>query len=217
MKKLLTLAALIGTASLSFGQGYVNFQNTSTTRVSTNGTAVALAGGAVGSWYYALLYAPSTQNTVDASLAGYTFSGLIGTNTITGGRLLGNDQVNAGQSASIAALTASSTADFVVVGWSANLGPDYTVVFQGRPTTLVPNTGGVQGQSTWATGGWYGVSTVGQDVLLAPQTGPWNSMFGALPLIPNMTLSFYAPVPEPTSFALMGLGGAALMIFRRRK
>jgi hypothetical protein len=216
MKKLLTLAALIGTVSLSFGQGYLNFQNSSTTRVSTNGTALALAGGATTQWYYALLYAPSTQQTVDASLSGYTFSGLIASNTASAGRLLGNDSVNAGQSASIAALTASSTADFVVVGWSANLGSDWNTVFAGRPQALVANTGGVKGTATWSQDGWYGVSTVAQDVLLAPQTGPWNSMFGASPLIPNMTLSLYQ-VPEPASFALMGLGGAALMIFRRRK
>ena len=43
MKKVLALAALLAAASVSFGQGYVNFQNSSTTRISTNGTAVALA------------------------------------------------------------------------------------------------------------------------------------------------------------------------------
>ena len=75
MKKLLTLAALLGTMSLSFGQGYVAFYNASTTRISTNGVATSgFVSGAVGSWYYALLVAPSTQNTIDASLTGWTWA-----------------------------------------------------------------------------------------------------------------------------------------------
>src|SRR5437660_673817 len=141
MKKVLTLAALLAAASVSFGQGYLNFQNTSTTRISTNGTAVALAGGPVGNWYYALLWAPAAQNTVDATLAGWTFA-LNGTNTTSTGRMNGNS-LGGGGNAAINALDSTSTADLVVVGWSANLGTDWNVVFAGRPNQLQPNTGGI--------------------------------------------------------------------------
>jgi len=215
MKKLLTLAALVGAASLSFGQGYVNFANTSTSRVSTNGTVVGLTSGAIGSWYYALLTAPSTQNSVDASLSGWTF-GAYGTNTAGVGRMTGNTTTD-GAGGSVAGTTPSSTADYVIVGWSANLGTDWQAVFSGRPTSLVPNTGGQIGSATWAgaSSGWYGISVVSQDLPSAPATGPFNPVWGASG-VPNLTLSLYV-VPEPTSFALLGLGGAALMIFRRRK
>jgi hypothetical protein len=35
--------------------------------------------------------------------------------------------------------------------------------------------------------------------------------------MPSIVLSGAAPVPEPSTFALAGLGAAALLIFRRRK
>ena len=67
MKKLLTLAAVLGTAATSFGQGYVSFANSVSSRVSNGG---ALQGSAAaGSYYYALLVAPSTQNTVATNSA----------------------------------------------------------------------------------------------------------------------------------------------------
>src|SRR5260221_9244459 len=98
MKKLLTIAALAATASLSFGQGYVNFQNAPGQRVSTNnfatlqggsGTQALQAAVPVGSYYYALLYAPTSQTTVDNSLAGWTFGACYATNTATAGRVSG--------------------------------------------------------------------------------------------------------------------------------
>jgi len=39
MKKLLTIAALVGAASLSYGQGYVGLANTATTKISAGGVA----------------------------------------------------------------------------------------------------------------------------------------------------------------------------------
>src|SRR4051794_5397554 len=96
MKKILTLAALMGVATLAFGQGEVNFANSSTTRIATNsvggGPSTGLiAAGAAGAYYFALYVAPSTQNTVDASLTGWTFTGAYGTNTATLGRLSGDN------------------------------------------------------------------------------------------------------------------------------
>jgi hypothetical protein len=72
MKQLITIAALVGFASLSYGQGYVAFNNESNTRITTN--AVAVGGGTGltsitigGEYYYALLVAPSTTTTIGAS------------------------------------------------------------------------------------------------------------------------------------------------------
>jgi len=62
---------------------------------------------------------------------------------------------------------------------------------------------------------WFGVSIVAQDIILQPLGSPYNSVFGAA-AIPGLTLNSVA-VPEPTTFGLVGLGAAALVIFRRRK
>src|SRR5882672_3220007 len=123
MKKLLTLAAVLGTASLSFGQGFVGFNNTLNSRTSTNGTLSGAA--AVGTWYYALLVAPSTQNTIgssDGSFAGWTFVGM-GTNTALAGRMSGNSHTD-GNAIQVPGFSGTATADFAVIGWSANIGSD---------------------------------------------------------------------------------------------
>lgn len=217
MKKLLTLAALLGTATLSFGQGYVSFANGSTSRVSTNGTLQAASPA--GSWYYALLVAPSTQNTLDStSFAGWQFAAL-GTNTGVAGRLSGNNFDNNGAVA-VPGTTGSSTADFVVVGWSANLGTSWSNVLSGwRGAAAGAQGWSVDGtQNGGGNGAWFGWSVVANDILLAPALSSYNNVFGPASSgqIPNLAMNFYA-VPEPTTFALAGLGAAALVIFRRRK
>jgi len=216
MKRLLAVVALFGAMAYSFGQGYVNFNNTTATRASTNGLLITAAP--VPSWYYALLVAPSTQNTVDPSLSGWTFVAL-GTNTTLAGRMAGNTTADNG-GVPIAGYTGTSTADFVVVAWSANLGSDWVAIFAGRPIILTDNTH--TGRGFWLTPtpmyGWYGISTVGNNILLAPSGGPYNSVWGTANsgLIQGINLNCYW-VPEPSTFALAGLGAAALLVFRRRR
>jgi hypothetical protein len=218
MKKLLTLTVLLGAASLSFGQGLVNFANSSTTRISTNsvlnGPVTGLTSGAVGSYYYALFVATSSQNTVDASLTGWTYVGT-GANTATVGRLNGNTTTDPGIPVPGYAL-GSSTADFVVVGWSGNAGSDINAI-----RAWWNNGGAATGNAGALPAGFSGnaisfaISSVAQDQIPGGGGQPIPAIFSAT-LIPNMTLN-YIPVPEPTSFALLGLGAGALAIFRRRK
>jgi hypothetical protein len=199
MKKVLTLAAVLGTAAASFGQGYVAFNNTTTTRVSTNGTLQAAAP--VGTWFYALLVAPSTQNTLSNSLAGWTYVGT-GQNTASAGRMTGNNSPD-GFAIQVNGYGTTATADFAVVGWNASLG-DWNAfrAWYGNGTPSGP--------------GWVGLSAVANDIPLAPSGGPYNNVFGAAASgqIPGLNMVF---VPEPTTFALAGLSAAALLIFRRRK
>jgi len=208
MKKVLTLAAVLGTASLSFGQGYVAFNNTTTTRISTNGTLQAAAP--VGTWFYALLVAPSAQNTIDSTLSGWTYVGT-GQNTASAGRLTGNNSPDS-SAIQVAGFATTGTADFAVVGWSASLG-DWNA-FRAWWNNGQHDTG--PGKTT---AGWAGISGVANDIPLAPSGGPYNNVFGAAASgqIPGMNLAFIPAVPEPTTFALAGLGAAALVIFRRRK
>jgi len=216
MKKLLTLAALLGTAAMSFGQGYVAFNNASTTRVSTNGTLQAAAP--VGTWYYALLVAPTTQNTFDGSFAGWSYVGT-GTNTALAGRMSGNSSSDAA-AVQVAGFGTTATADFLLVGWSANIGADWNAVRAGWTGSYssgnwtVTNPSGPGGSS----GAWFAVSSVANDIPLAPAGGPYNGVWGssALGQVQGMNMQF-VPIPEPSTIALAGLGAAALVIFRRRK
>jgi len=218
MKKLLTLSALLTAASLSFGQGLVNFA-ASTSRISTNSVLNGASAGAMtaatGPYYFALYVAPSTQNTVDNSLAGWTFVGL-GTNTTTG-KMSGDTTADPGLP--VPGYGISATADFVVVAWGGNLGASTAnaLAFWNNGGALTGNAGplpsGYTGDHTFFT-----ISSVANDLILGGGGQPIPNIFFASPSIPNMVLNYIpTAVPEPASFALMGLGAAAMMIFRRRK
>jgi len=224
MKKLVTLAALMGFASLSFGQGIVSFANSTTTRISTNNaantTAGAMASAPAGSWYYALFRAPSTKNGVSTSLDplsdGWTLVA-IGTNTTSPGRLNGNTTTEG----VVVTPTAPSTDDYAVAGWSANIGSTWAAVEAFFNNSSTMNQASHDQGSQAGVAGFFGIApTFANDTIANPTAGAINGVFGtAAGLIAGYSLTSISAVatPEPTSFALLGLGSAALLIFRRRK
>jgi len=217
MKKLLTIAALVGVTSLSYGQGYVAFANSSGSRFSTNAPGsspgsnfVTVAAGTIGGQFYFELFASTTASTIsstsDPTLNGWT-AVHIATNITQGGRINGNYEDSTGGAAQIPGFAAGSTANFAVVGWSSSIGTSWA-----------------EAQAWWANGahsgsaqGYFGINTtVASGVPLATFGGPYNSLFGTGPgIINGWGLSAF--IPEPSSFALAGLSAAALLIFRRRK
>jgi hypothetical protein len=233
MKKLITIAALAGFASLSHGQGYVAFGNTSGTRITTNAIAMGGTSGLTsvtlgGEYYYALLVAPSTTTTIGPSLAGWTFTGDIATNGTSIGRFV-DPGVTDGTSVQVPGYTAGTFASFAVVGFSANIvgNPALTsmVGIDGTAyaTTLWDyvmeywNDGNVLGGTDTALIGYvgfFGISSVGTDIPLNA-AGSGANVMGVSPAIGGFTL--YTDIPEPGTFALCGLGAAALVIFRRRE
>jgi hypothetical protein len=223
MKKLLTIAALLGVASLSYGQGFVSWFNGSTTRISnntqagyyapgTNGAPVLQPASAIGTYIYALLVAPTTVTTIDPSTdptltGGWTFTGDYGTNIATAGRLAGWNNAD-GSGNQIPGYAVGSTADFAVVGWSSNIGTTWA-----------------QAEAWWANGNpvntigaaeYFGISGVGLNINLSAQGSSYTDVMGPS-AVTGFHLNQYVTVPEPTTFALAGLGAAALVIFRRRK
>jgi len=225
MKKLLTIAALVGATSLSFGQGYVSFGNTSGTRFSTNapgatagtGFTTVAAGTTVGQFYFALFAAPSTQNTIstatDPTLNGWTVVA-IGTNLTQGGRFTGNT-VDAQTGVQIAGFATGVTADFAVAGWSGSIGTSWA------QAQAWWNNGNATGSST--TAGYFAINPlIANDVPMAASGGPYPATFANPPTANVMYgwgLNYYPTVvvPEPSTFAIAGLGAAAMLIFRRRK
>jgi len=225
MKKVLTLAALMGIASLSFGQGYVSFSagSTTATRVSTNGTAVAGSNAPI--WYYALFAAPSTisngtnsSTSLDPTTTGWTVVAY-GTNGTLAGRLNGNTTTDS--AVQIPGFGVGSSADFAIAGWSANIGNTWAQVeaFFNNSAQLTQASHDAGSQA--GTAGFFGIAPLTADnVPLAASGGPYNGLFGtATGLIQGFSLANITATatPEPTSMALLGLGSAALLIFRRRK
>jgi hypothetical protein len=223
MKKLIATLALLGTASACFAQAYVSFFNASLTRVSTNGSAFGggvgpTAAGPAGTWYYALLVAPTSQTTIDASLDGWTFVAMATNSGYGPGFMVGGEPGDSG--VQVPGYPGLSYANFAVVGWSGNIGSDWNSIYAGRPTWLGPD---YSGGASWAAlqeqpwnSIWYGVSSIAYDVQLASAPGPYNDVFGpsSYGLIDGMTLDPVL-VPEPSVVALAGISGA--LLFLRRK
>jgi len=102
----------------------------------------------------------------------------------------------------VAGLGAGASAQFVVVGWSSNMGTTYGAV----KTSLMD--------------GWLGTAYIGESAVSAPTITGDNSLNGAptilaAAVVPAFTLGI--DVPEPGTMALAALGSLSLLMFRRRK
>lgn len=233
MKKIVSVLALLTGATLAFGQGSVIFNNGSATyAVFTNSTrditGAATGGGARGtasktanSFYYALFTATYTgtltsTNPLDPA---FTFTTINGTNSpIFAGGIAGagggGGTTVPGWGAPTGATYDTGTRDYyLIVGWSANLGSTWAQI-----APLVAS--GFAGNSV--QNAYYGVSQLGNGYSGGgPFSLPAPSLFGVSTAMPGGITSGFdlnlVPVPEPSTFALAGLGAAAMMIFRRRK
>jgi hypothetical protein len=218
MKKLLTIATLCGLASASFGQGYVQVANTTGSKVSAGGVVISdVTSPGTNGYIFELLTAPTTTTTIGSSLAGWTdTTDYIGISTTGNGRTAAQNATPDNVGALVPGLPTTGTADFAVVGWSINIATTYAGFLNwyngGQENGPVTGSGGATG--------FVGISSVATGVAAAPSGGPYNNIWGPTTSgdIQGMNLGLVTlTVPEPTTFALAGLGAAALVIFRRRK
>jgi hypothetical protein len=228
-KTILTLALTVVAAASTFAQGTVIFNNTTTTKLSTNSAVGGSATGLTTAWtsgsplYYYALFSAAAGTTVDGNsnsvvqssagtLGTWVFNAgnssswtlqAYGTNT-TGGRFL-SSQANTDGSTSLSFAGGTSTA-FIVLAWSANLGSNLSQL----ETAL----------ATQGTVGWLGESAIGTETPGIPGSTSPSGLFGTVsPAITPFSLGevTIASVPEPGTMALAALGGASLLLFRRKK
>jgi hypothetical protein len=230
MKKIIATLTILSALAVvsSYGQGTVGLNNTGGTRISTNSVVGGAATGftavndgtAVNSFYYALFWS-TAQTTVGGTQTGaisgtngvYAFNAAgwnngsvssFSTNT-SAGRFVPSAP-NSDTSASVSGLAGGTSAQFVIIGWSGNIGNTITAVqnYLANPTQ----------------NGWVGESLVSGP--FAPGTlgsTPAATIIGAAyPNIPGFTLGLVTPsVPEPTTLALAVLGFGSLLALRRKK
>jgi len=231
MKKLaLTIGCMVAVAGSAFAQGDVNWQSSSTFLIAqTNGTVfssyVPSAGTAQGTqgntagntttlYYYALLYSTSSSTT-PASLSGFsswTFSGLTATNGPGANGRLVLETTGTPTSAPVNGLPSGTAAAMELVGWSANLGTSWSTVLNelnNWSADYIPNA-------------YFGTSAVGTSIT-PNSANPGTTVFGSgagqidNPSGSPMQLDLLGTVPEPGTMALAALGGASLLLFRRKK
>lgn len=231
MKKLfVTIAAATAIVASSSAQGLVIFSS-STQNVSTNNSVAQLgatAGGKIqgsasggNGYYFALFYSTTTPSSTAAlqgtggtyafaNGSGWTFagSGSLATNTGTAGRFAAAAPQSDG-SVAIPTVAAGSDTYLVTIGWSANLGSTLSALETALNT---PGDAGFIGQSVAS-----GLIETGNAALGG--STPDSATFGSsAPFMQGFTLgSFVVATPEPATMALAAIGGASLLLFRRKK
>jgi len=247
MKKILLTSLMVTLVTgAAFAQGSVTLANNASEPIQTN--TIALGGpsgntqsGVGGTFDYEVLtYSTSGALGVYAgNLPGYLTQGgslspLNNTNLWTDTGIAGTNGNSftgrvTGESGIAGNWPAGQTNDFIVLGWSANLGSLSTVLADLSTATLNAQNGsyfwtGISGL-TAGVNYFLGASTVGfleAGGAVGTQTVPTPNLFSAASSasgtpVTSSTELYIVQVPEPTTFALMGLGAASLLIFRRRQ
>jgi hypothetical protein len=211
MKKTLTILALAVSASIGFSQGTISFYNIAsgyainTNGTAANGTTTGKIDTTANDYYFALLTQTDSGTTPNSNplTGGWTFSGALVNNSTL---IAGGVGVNSDKSLAVSGWVAG-TQDYVeIVGWSASLGTSWAQVE-------------AELGSTWIANGYYGVSGIGAVTsggAGTPATLP-APIFSPSGVSSGFALNGVSPVPEPTTVALIGLGGLGLAMIRRRK
>ena len=221
---------------LTISAGAMTAQTNSTTYSPFFGGGAVQGGGTVGlttgnasagtGFYYELLYTGSYNGSTSGvapttltALGTWTDSSLEASNnpvTSSAGRLI-TMVPNAGTT--VAGMNPGTTNYIMLVGWSADLGTTWGgangAYAHLQSTSYLSGLGSQQA--------YFGISNVGFINPLSSATSPGAALFGTAattqgtPINSLLTPLYLIPVPEPGTMALAALGGASLLLFRRRK
>jgi hypothetical protein len=225
MKKTLTLIGILTVGmALSHAQGLITL-SASSALAFTNGASVSGKASGTSAFYFEVLdatdttLAGTTANQIYGNSGNFalwtdsTVSGVNGTGLnaghISNGSISAANNWAAAQSSSIL----SAPDSYIVVGWSANYGTSWAAV-----------SSEIQ-SGTLANGGFFGVTAAGFQSAggdgysaVAVWGNPTSISNGGLNGANNeIVMNLVAPTPEPGTMALAALGGASLLLFRRRK
>jgi len=223
MKKLaITISCISAIAGIAYGQGTVNWGGSAGNVIGETNSTSYFGGGATGTaggsegvtvgntttqYYYELLVSTTSSSapTTISALSSWTDTGLEAENgTSNNGRLT---ELNSSTDAVANNWASGTTVSVILVGWSANLGTTWSAALSDLTS--------MQG---WTGTAYFGVSSVGS---LASQSGnPGVTVFGSSAgqiSNPSSNPLVMSVVPEPASMALVALGGASLLLFRRKK
>lgn len=225
MKKTFASIALgLGVVALASAQGIVNFSNNGGTKISTNsvvggaGTGLTDSSASSQPEFYFALFASSSQSSIAGNTSaimgtngtyafnatGWSFAAY-GTNTASAGRFASSTLDAAGNTQLPNGFAGGTSVNLVVIGWSANIGSTWSAL---QTYLNGPSTGGFVGESA------MGTATPGTE-----GSTPAVAFFGtAAGNIPSFTLGLVTvTTPEPGTMALVALGGASMLLFRRKK
>jgi len=201
-----------GTATLS-GTAGVTMNNT-----AANNAALGYSG-----YYYELLTSASAvaAPTTVAGLSAWSDTGLGATNSFSAasGRII---QANGSADTAVNNWPVNGTQGIILVGWSANLGSTWSSVLAELQNW---STQGLAFGNNSANAAYFGVSAFGSGVQAVASSVTGNQVIGAgageiyNPSSNPMTMNELGvtTVPEPGTLALAALGGASMLLFRRKK
>lgn len=229
--QILILLGSLGMSFAGFAQSSVNWSAISFANFTaqTNAASVygggSLPGGAVGDiqgsaslgtgYYFELLIGSVWNGTAEAppttfaGLSSWTDSGLEASNSLTHGRIV---PMNPNPAATVNALSATVSNNIMLVGWSANLGSTWSAA-------LVNN----MEYGDWTGNAFLGESVVGYIEGATLPAFQGNNLFGTTaqtygtPIQSLNTPLYMLAIPEPGTMALAALGGASLLLSRRKK
>jgi len=216
MKKLVGILAISALAVSAFAQGTINVANNAATvvqqwasaadhtlsSVSANGGKIQFFAAPDGTAFKALGTLVATGSPQGFSAVYTTLATWMAANPGWAAYQIGNIAPVAGRFsagvATVSPLAAGGKIEYVLVGWSGT----------SASLDAAISTGADVGQSPLFTGVGTG----------NPTTTPPGTPSGLTDTFTGLTLAPLASaVPEPSTFALAGLGAAAMLILRRRK
>lgn len=223
-KTLLTLGSILGVSASAFAQGSVTIETQSTSPGVAvgqwNPNLTSGTGTAVGNWYTGSLalqiyYAPGSDSNAASEIAAINSPEAINAGLNFGYFYADTDfTLETISSASSGTLSPSGT----TVTVNCNSGSfDTTVDLPNVPSDsnaywVVFGTATIGGKTL---PGLVGLANMSTGAAGSPEddASAWNAAGINL----DLTYLDVAPIPEPTTFALAGLGGLSMLTLRRRK
>jgi len=212
MKKLAMLAVVAAATCLSsYGQGYFIFTDSASTAVydvyTSGHTAPGTFQKSPANVFVAIMY---STNTSAVPLTGTSSSSTNGSQSVTWEQVINDPNFQVAKQTGTNLVAPTRTGISLGTFNGGTVGIDGTAAGQVVKMYVVgwASADGVGGLGSSIAVGWSNpfLMTLGSSGTPGPN----------LPTA-GMTAFGVSPVPEPSTFALAGLGAAAMLIFRRRK